>query len=397
MKKLPVFGRKFDGNEIKYLTESVRQGEVSRRGKFVRKFEEAFARWSGTKYAVAVCSGTAALEAAIWAVVPNLTRNFAQNINDCRYVTGARLGIRADTIISALLASSRLGITVKLYDKQYDKKKKVIDYYDKETGNLRWIIRSHLFGKWENTEHSKAVMIDDASQYWQPFPVKDVACYSLYYNKMITAGEGGIVVTDKPYIFERVKAYREMCRNKKNHYSHTHLGNNLAMSNLQAALALAQLEKIDKYTEIKQRNRDLYKKYLPGEAGIEFDVPVPWMYLITTKYPASKIVNALGKKGIECRRYFYPLHRIKCLVNPYNQLLSYPHRRFVLESLYEPYKIMVQFIDKPDIIGGLKESDFPYANYMWKHAFYLPSGMDLTKEDIKYVCQKLRQVLRQAK
>lgn len=322
----------FMGNEKKYLCEAIDAGEISSKGSFVPKFEEAFAKWSGNKYAIAVSSGIGALETAIWALkikkilIPNWT------------------------IISCPIAAIRAGAMPKFYEnrpKQGD------------------IMRCHLFGHFDGNAYSDKV-VDDCSQYWEPYTVPDIGCYSLYANKLITSGEGGVIVTNREDIYFRARRYRDLCR-MEDRFIHSAIGYNFRMSNLQAAVALAQLEQIDRAVEIKQLNRDSYKKHLPdntfGDSKILFDTPVPWMYLVKTEYDAGEVVRQMGKLGVECRRHFYPLDKQPC---------------------FKKYQLSV-------------EEQFTIADDLWDHAFYLPSGLTLTEGDIIDVCGKLREVLRSLK
>jgi len=318
---IPVSSCLLQGNEKKYLCQAIDDGEVSGSGRFVRTFEEQFAKWAGTKYAVAVCNGTAALETAIWA---NETKT---------------ISIPVGTIISCAISAYRAGVKIYFRDNVSD-----IFY--------RSAMRVHLFGKIDETR--SVYTIDDCSQYWAKFNHQDISCYSLYANKLITAGEGGIIVTNFKKIYKRAKAYRNLCHSKER-FIHNDIGYNFRMSNLQAAVALAQLEQIDKFTEIKQRNRNLYKKYMPDKVEIKFDVDVPWMYNVSTKYDAGKIVKKMMTKGVECRRFFYPLYRQPCLKG----------------------------------IAG----SFPVADNLWKHSFYLPSGLSLTEKEIIWICKVLSSTL----
>jgi perosamine synthetase len=310
------------GNEKKYLCEAIDKGEVSSQGSFVSRFEEEFAKWSGNKYAVAVCNGVAALETSIWSLR-------LENIN-----------IPVGTIISCWLAAIRAETVAVPRDN-----KPII-----ETN----VMRVHLFGKLDTSIGFN--IVDDCSQYWQPLEVQDVGCYSLFANKLITSGEGGIIVTNNKDIYERARSYRNLCHSEER-FIHKEVGYNFRMSNIQSALALAQLEQIDRFIEIKQKNRDLYKKYLPEKVEIMFDVEVPWMYLIKTHRNAGLMVNDLKAQEIDCRRFFYPIHRQPCLN------FTYP-----IET-------------------------FPIANDLWEHAFYLPSGLTLTEENIKYICKTLETIL----
>lgn len=307
------------GNEKRYVCEALDAGEVSSEGSFVRRFEEAFAKWSGNDYAVAVSSGTAALETAVWSL-------------------GLReISIPSGTIISCYTAAISAGARVHLHDNR-----------DVLGENL---MRCHLFGNFDSS--TGFTIVDDLSQYWAPYRVQDVGCYSLYANKLITCGEGGVLVTNRKDVYERARYYRNLCHSEER-FIHYDIGYNSRMSNLQAAVALAQLEQIKTFTQIKQRNRDFYLRHLPSRVQCKFKVHVPWMYLVRTPFEAGKIVKAMSEVGIECRRFFYPLHRQPCIRRP---------------------------------------GEYPFADDLWRHAFYLPSGLNLTEGDIQSVCEKLRAVL----
>lgn len=327
---IPVYEPLFRGNEKKYLQQCIDSGWISSEGYFVRKFEEEFAKWSGNKYAVAVCNGTAALETALWSLK----------------IIGQEIYIPVSTIISCLLAVLRTNNSPYFYESELGCQ--YVSEIDKP------ILRCHLFGHFDSSPAYK--IIDDSSQYWKPFKVKDVACYSLYANKLITSGEGGILVTNKKEIYERARSYRNLCHSKER-FIHNEIGYNFRMSNLQGAVALAQLEQIDKFTEIKQKNRDLYLKYLPEKVKPLFDVEVPWMHLIETPFDAGKMVKKLADKGIDCRRFFYPLHKQPCFKGEYEHL------------------------------------NFPNSDYAWEHWFYLPSGLTLTEKQVKYICLSLKTTL----
>lgn len=329
MKRIPVYEPLFQGNEKKYLQDCIDSGWVSSDGYYVRKFEEEFAKWSGNKYAVAVCNGTAALETAIWSL----------NIHDM-------VCVPTSTIISCASAVLKNNLD--------------LDFYNNHLKCCfnEHLMRCHLFGKWYEAGkiESCSLVIDDASQYWKPFKVKDIACYSLYANKLITSGEGGVIVTNNENYYKRAINFRNLCHSSER-FIHNECGYNYRMSNLQAAVALAQLEQINIFVEIKQINRDLYKKYLPNTCDILFDVEIPWMYLIHTKIPADCIVMALEARGIDCRRYFYPLHKQPCFNRKYEHL------------------------------------KFPQADNARNYWFYLPSGLTLTEDDIQYVCKYLEECL----
>ena len=322
---IPVSSCLLQGNEKKYLCEAIDSGEVSGSGRFVREFETAFAKWTGTRYAVAVCNGTCALETAVWAKGMKV------------------INIPTGTIISCFASAMRAGCDIGFRDFG-------------DTLSYRNIMRVHLFGSIDPAQGFNVV--DDCSQYWDKFEHTQISCYSLYANKLITAGEGGVIVTNNKAHYEYCKLYRNLGHSSVR-FVHDFKGYNFRMSNLQGAVALAQLEQIDKHIEIKQRNRDLYLKYLPDGVEEMFNVKVPWMYIVATKYPAKDIIERLLAKGIGCRSYFFPLHLQPC-------------------------------IEGKDLVGA----DFPRAEWMWNYAFYLPSGLTLTEKEIIKICRSLKGIVK---
>ncbi len=323
-KFIPVYESLFFGNEKKYLNECIDSGWVSSDGIFEKKFEDEFAQWWENKYAIAVNSGTAALQTAVYAM----------------HIKGI-MSVPVGTIVSCLIAAYRNAIFVNLYDNHV-----VAD-------NL---MRCHLFGQLNDSIGIN--VIDDCSQYWQPFKTSGAACYSLYANKIITCGEGGIITTNDVEVAVRSRHYRNLCHSTER-FVHTDFGANFRMSNLQAAVALAQLEQIDDIIALKRQNRDLYKKYMPKGIKILFNVEVPWMYLIKTKVDAGDAVAFMKKENIDCRRFFFPLNR--------QPFIFYPQLHIT--------------------------NQFPYSEDMWKYAFYLPSGLTLTVKDIQRICRSLESML----
>lgn len=328
---IPVYSALLDGNEKQYLSRAITSGWVSSDGFYVQLLEEAFAKWTGNDYAVAVNSGTAALETALWA---------------CG-VRGGRVTLTTSTIISCAIAILRVGAEPDFQDIYLH------GFYGKSLAEA--IMPVHLFGHYQEAQQDK-LLVEDCSQYWTPFRVKDVACYSLYANKLITAGEGGIIVTNKKEIYDRARAYRNLCHSEER-FIHNEIGYNFRMSHMQAAVALAQLEQIDRFVDIKRRNKEIYLQYLPQEATPLFDVDVPWMYLIKTPLRAEIVVKKLKEAGIDSRRFFYPLHKQPCFKGKYEHL------------------------------------HLPSSEIAWDRWLYLPSGLTLTKEEIQQICLSLKNIL----
>ena len=339
---IPIYVPLFKGAETKYLQECIDTGWVSSQGKFVKKFEEAFTEKTHTKFAIAVANGTAALETALWSAG----------------IRGGEVIVPASTIISCAIAVLRVGAKPVLVDMKSFPAMDTSLIEEKITENTKAIMAVHLFGYTENMEEILRLadkhglkVIEDFSQSWGLYLTGDVGCYSLYSNKLVSSGEGGIIVTNCRCIANQARKYIDLYHSKER-FIHPLIGYNFRLSNLQAAVALAQLEQVEKFIEIKLKNYRLYQKYLDNT--ILHKVKLPWMYLIRTN-SAEQTVSYLETKGVDSRRFFYPL--------PYQPALRFLHQ------------------DK---------ETFPWAKDLWERNLYLPSGLTLTEEEIKYICETLK-------
>ena len=339
---IPVSDQVFEGNEKKYLIDVINRGQVSQ-GYYVERFENEFAKWCGKNYAVAVNSGTAALETALWAC--GVKR---------------KVIMPSSTIISCPIAARRVGATPVFCDIGWDKPVMDIDSLVECTCfDLDSILRVHLFGHFSHIpqEITKPIWdIHDCSQLWDntvDFGKDSILVYSLYANKMITAGEGGIIATNSEIVRDRARAYRNLCHSEER-FIHWAEGYNFRMSELQGAVALAQLERIGWFIEKKQKVRDWYKSYLPSSVEFLADVNVPWMFLISTELPAKDVCNALKVAGIDTRRFFCPMH------------------------------------EQPMILGDIPAT-LTNSEHAWNHWLYLPSGSaTLTESQVEDICLILK-------
>ena len=197
-----------------------------------------------------------------------------------------------------------------------------------------------------------------------------VAAFSFYANKIVTTGEGGMVVTNDPTIAERARSYRNLCFKQERRFYHTEIGYNFRMTNLQAAVGLAQLERIDEFVHKKRRLGEYYRKKLAEIAGVRFQKErgwarsVYWMYCIEIDpglgLSAETLQQRLKKKGIGTRPFFLGLHAQPVL-------------------------------QKMDI--GVDPKGFPKADHAYRYGCYLPSGLTLTEEQVDIVCSALVEAL----
>jgi len=365
------------GNEAKYLKECIETGWISSEGPFVRKFEEKFASFVGVKYGIAVCNGTAALETALFA-----------------------LGVKADdevimpsfTIISCAIACIRLGAKPVLVDIEPETCTMDVDQIEgRITSKTKVIMPVDIYGHPVNMDkvldlarkYNLKVLTDFAesqgAQYHSEKKGKrwlrcgsmgDIAATSFYANKIITTGEGGMVVTNNEKYNLRARAYRNLCFGKEERFNHVELGYNFRMTNMQAAVGVARLEKIEKFIGIKRRMAEYYKRGLSGIKQVRFLTEKPyaksvyWVYAIQLKpgsgICAKELMERLRERGIETRPFFKGMHS------------------------------QLAFIKR----GMFKGEKYPRTDFAYKYGLYLPSGLALTKEQVNRVAESLRLALR---
>jgi perosamine synthetase len=358
-----------DGNEKKYLNECIDTGWISSEGPFVEKFESQMAHFIGRKYATACTSGTAALDIAVSAL----------NLQE-----GDEVIMPSFTIISCAQALVNLGVKPVLIDSEYDTfNMKVEDVESKITSKTKAIMIVHIFGLTVDVDpvisiarKYKLRVIEDAAQmHGQEYKGKkcgsfgDISIFSFYPNKHITTGEGGMVLCDDNYLDERCKSLRNLCFGK-DRFIHEEIGFNYRMTNMQAALGVAQLERIDQIVEKKRWMGDMYNKFLQDLDMINLPVKstnycenIYWVYAITLKDEYGKnakdIINALAKNKIGARPFFYPMHQ-------------------------QPvFKKMALF----------SEEKLPNSEKLYNRGFYIPSGIALTNDQVVKVSEVLHEIL----
>ena len=372
MSFIPVNEPLLNGNEKKYLNECIDTGWISSEGPFVKRFEEGMANYMGRKFAVAVTNGTAALEMAVEA-----------------------LGIGKDdevimpsfTIISCGQAVVKAGAKPVLVDSEYDSfNMKVEDIEAKITPNTKAIMVVHIYGLPVDMnpvlalakKYNLKIIEDAAEMHGQTYDGKmcgsfgDISIFSFYPNKHITTGEGGMVLMDDEQLFERCKSLRNLCfspdGNKR--FIHEELGWNLRMTNLQAALGVAQLERIDEFVAKKRWIGNMYHELLNDIQAInlptkhkDFAENIYWVFAITLKDGYQKSVNEvmkeLGARGIGTRPFFYPMHTQPV----FNKM------------------------------GLFLNDNLPNSEKLYEKGFYIPSGLALTQEQMEEVLDALHKVL----
>jgi perosamine synthetase len=199
----------------------------------------------------------------------------------------------------------------------------------------------------------------------------DVSIFSFYPNKHITTGEGGMIVTDSDALADRSRSLRNLCFLPGRRFVHEELGWNMRMTNMQAALGCAQLERLPEFVERKRAMGRLYTELLQDLPGIQLPLPetsyarnIYWVYGIVLKdeidFDAAEAMKRLAAKGVGCRPFFWPMHE-----------------QPVLQKM-----------------GLFKEADLPIAAKLARRGFYIPSGMALREDQIREVAGIVAEVIR---
>ena len=316
---IPVSEPFIDNKELQYISEAIKSGWISSKGKFVDKFEEKFAQYCGAKYAVTASSGTAALHLTLLSLGVK---------------PGDEIIIPTFTMIATAFAVVYCGAKPILVDAESETfnidPKKIEAKITKKT---KAIIVVHLYGQPCEMDpilkiakkHRLAVIEDAAEAHGAEYKGKKVGnlgeagCFSFYGNKIITTGEGGMIVTNNKKLAERAKILKNMAFGQGVHkFEHLAIGYNYRFTNIQAAIGLAQLERIKKIIALKRKIANQYQKNLSRIKEIVLPVKknwgesVYWMYaiMLTKEFGISrnKLIDLLAGKGIETRPFFVPIH-----------------------------------------------------------------------------------------
>jgi perosamine synthetase len=367
---IPVNEPVLDGNEKKYLMQCIDTGWISSEGPFVRDLELKFADRVGRKHGVAVCNGSAALDAAAATL---------------RLSAGDEVIMPTFTIISCASAVTRLGAKPVLVD--CDASTWNMDIAAMEslvTPKTKAIMVVHLYGLPVDMNpildlarrHNLLILEDAAEMIGQTYRGKqcgsfgDISTFSFYPNKHITTGEGGMVLTDDDELAERTRALRNLFFQPPRRFVHEELGWNFRMTNLQAAVGLAQLERLDEFIARKRKSFARYMELLDGVKGIQLPVActeyannINWVFGVVlddeVPFDAVGAMKRLTDLGIGTRPFFWPMHEQPAL------------RR----------------------MGLFNGEKYPNAERIARRGFYLPSGLALTDDQQVRVAQAVKGIL----
>lgn len=366
--RLPVMEPSLGGNELKYVSDCIASGWISSKGEYVKRFEAAFAEYLGVPYALSTTSGTTALHLALLAldigagdevIVPDLT--FAASANVVLHC-GAK-PVLAD---------------VDRYTWTLD----TADVQRKLTPRTKAIMPVHLYGHptdmlpiIEIAQARGIAIIEDCAEALgaeyrgrKVGTLGDVAAFSFFANKIITTGEGGMVTTTDPNLYEKMHILRSHGMKENKRYWHLYAGYNYRMTNIQAAIGLAQLERIDDFLTYRERIVATYNEHLRSIPGIilppdaDWAKNIYWLYSIVvdesvTGITRDLLAQRLEERGIETRPFFYPLH--------------------------------VQ----PAYLAYADDSRYPNTDWLAERGLSLPTANDIKLEDVIRVCEAIRQII----
>ncbi len=380
---IPVNEPLLDGHELDYVSECVRTGWISSAGHFIEEFERGWAEYCGVRYGVAVANGTVALEVA--AACLDLA-------------PGDEVIMPSFTIISCALAVLRNGGIPVLVDA--DPRTWCMDVEQVEskiTRRTRAIMPVHIYGHPVDVDPLAALaeryglkIIEDAAEAHGATyrgrrcgSLGDLACFSFYANKIITTGEGGMVLTGDPVYAERARSLRNLCFRPERRFYHTELGYQFRLTNLQAAVGVAQLERIDDLVARKRRMGQRYRELLRDVPGITLPVEEPWatnvywMYGLVigeeTGLDAAGLARRLRARGVETRPFFLGLHKQPAL-----------HDRGLFCR------------DGAAVTETAVAERYPVTERLARQGLYLPSGLALTDAQQEQVRDALCDALREA-
>ncbi|KAK1183826.1 DegT/DnrJ/EryC1/StrS family aminotransferase [Streptomyces sp. NBS 14/10] len=334
------------GAELKYVTEAIASGWISAAGPYVRQFESEFARYNGVAHGVSCSSGTAALTLALRALGVG---------------PGDEVLVPEFTFVASAWAVTYTGATPVFVDCGNDLNIDAALIESKITPRTKVIMPVHVHGRRCDMDVIMRIafeynlrVIEDSAEAHGIRPVADVACFSLFANKIITSGEGGICVTDDGRLAAQMAHLRGMAIGAEHDFLHKNLAYNFRMTNLQAAVALGQLEKIDEFLDRRKKIEAYYDAGL-GEIKEIARMPprdVLWMYDVLAER-RDELCAFLAEESIETRRFFQPMSKQPLYFDP--DWASLNAGRFTADGLCLPTHTGLTEADQDYIIGKVAE------------------------------------------
>ena len=302
MKFIPVNEPLLDGNEKRYLNECIDTGWISSEGPFVNEFEDKFARYHGRKHGIAVTNGTAGLQCAVDAL---------------ELEQGDEVIIPSFTIICCVNAVLQANATPVLVDcDQFTFNSTPQQIENAITKKTKAIMLVHIYGLpvdidpiLELAKEKRIKVVEDAAEViGQTYKGKpcgsfgDISTFSFYANKHITTGEGGMILTDDDQLADTCRSLRNLCFQETKRFYHDRIGWNFRMTNIQAAVGLAQLERLDKFKDIKRTTGRKYTKLLENCTGLQLPIGkttyaqnIYWVYALVLSEETSENTSIIDE------------------------------------------------------------------------------------------------------
>jgi perosamine synthetase len=366
---IPVNEPRIGARELEYVTECLRTGWISSEGRFIKEFEASWAEYCGMKHGISVANGTVALEVAV----------------GCLGLSpGDEVILPTFTIVSCAQAVVYAGATPVLVDS--DPRTWCMDVGQVAaaiTPRTRAIMPVHMYGHPVDMDplrelarkHDLIIVEDAAEAHGAEYrgrrcgSLGDLSCFSFYANKIITTGEGGMVLTNRDDLAERLRSLRNLCFKPERRFFHTELGHNFRFTNLQAAIGLAQVEGIAAALEHKRWMAAAYGARLGKLATLQLPVEEPWAKNVYWMYgvvvdeksgmDAPAFARKLADRGVMTRPFFLGMHEQPAL-----------HQ-----------------------LGFCRDLRFPVAERLARQGLYLPSGSTLTQSQVDQTCDAVEAVL----
>lgn len=370
---------KLEEEDFRALEDAFRSGWISSAGRYVEEFEQLWAAYCGQKHGVTVSSGTTALQVAVEAVGIG---------------PGDEVIMPSYTIISCALAVVRAGAIPVLVDCEPDTFCMDVDAIEARiTPRTKAIMVVHMFGHPVDMDiilglgdkYGLSIIEDAAEVHGAEYLSRrtndpawlrcggmgHIATFSFFANKLITTGEGGMVITSDNHLAERCRELRNLCFRADRRFRHTELGHQFRLTNMQAALGVNQVRRLDKIVSRKRAIADAYRSRLAHIEGLQLPVEkdwarsVFWVYSLLLsddrKLDAATFGEKLKRLGVETRPFFLGMHE-------------------------QPvFRDMGLFLDT----AGM----YPVTEKIARKGLYLPSGLSITEPQIDIVCKAVMQAL----
>lgn len=366
---IPVCEPELGEEELKNVMDCIKRKMISgTAGRYIEEFEEEFSKFCGVKYGIATTSGTTALHLAVESLdIGNGDEVIAPTLTNA-------------ATVFAIVYSGAKPVLVDSEPKTWNIDPNRIE--EKITENTKAILPVHLYGHPADMnpildiaeDHDLYVIEDAAEAHGAEYRGKkagsfgEVGCFSFYANKIITTGEGGMIVTNSDEISEKARLLRNLAFSKEKRFLHDYIGFNYRMTNVQAAIGIAQLKKIDKFIEKKRQIAKLYNSLLKNINGItlpremDWAKNVYWMYsiLVEDEFGVSRdvLMKKLEERGIETRTFFISMHQ---------------------QPVFKK-------------MGMFKKESYPVAEELSKKGLYLPSGTGLARKQVEHVCNSIGEI-----